>query len=442
MPRSDSFFPALLRRLPFTFALAFTIFTTALVTGTLVRSIDAGQLAAWGFGAADLAGGRWYQVALAAFQIVDPYLAVSMLATVLALVGACEYRLGTARTVVIFVVTHVAGSLAVVTVAKALAARANPWGISVVGGREVGASAGAVGALAAWLTWFPGRLRRPGILVCAGFLMVAFLGQVHPWDVAHAAAFATGFLLGTVMQRTELPETPAVDGVDENRRKRRLALAWILSIVGLTAILAPFTICELLPLSGPAMPYGTVRQNVLRWIFLLAGAAAWWAVGGVRRGERRAWWIAAGAGAVASVGLWQPGAPGVEHILALLLVAGLLAWRRDFRQASQPASVGRGISLLGGALVFVVLGFVALRMHFVPPLEPAQSLHFALSRLALGPVWIEGRWDSPGARWFLTAIPVVVYGGALLSLSVIAHGKFVRKRTSFASPAGDVAKSE
>jgi len=365
-----------------------------------------------------------------------------LLATILALVGSCEYRLGTVRTVFVFALTYGVGAFAVVAVAKVLAARGSPWGLEVVAGREVGASAGAIGALAAWLTWYPGRLRGPGIVGCALFLVLAFLGQVHPWDVAHAAAFVTGLLIGSVMKPTTMPTPSAVEGVQGSGRNRRRTLAWILSIVGLTAFLAPFTFCDTLPLSGPAMPFGTVRQNVLRWIFLLAGVAAWWVVGGLHRGERRAWWIALGVSVLVSVALWQPGAPGVDHILVLLLTAGLLVWRRNFQHPSRPVSVGRAMSLVAGAVVFVIFGFVALRVYFVPPLEPGQSWHFTLSRLALGPVRIEGRWDSPGARWFLSAIPFVVYGGALSAILVFALTKTSRNRVLNASSSGGGVKPE
>lgn len=442
MLRSDAFFFVVLRRIPFSLALACTIFVTSVLTGTLAGPIDAGQLATWGFGAADLTSGRWYQVALAAFQIIDPYLAVSMLATVLALVGACEYRLGTARTVLVFAATHVLGAFAVVAAAKVLAARGSPWGMAVVSGREVGASAGAIGALAAWLTWVPGRLRWPGVLACGGFLLIAFLGQVHPWDVAHTAAFGGGIVMGITMRRMAAPTDKPVANDCEIARRQRLALAWILSIVGLTLLLAPFTICDALPLGGPAPPEGTVRQNVLRWILFLAGVSAWWGAGGIRRGERRAWRTALGVGGVASVGLWQPGAPGVEYILALLLVAALWVWRRRFQQPSQPATPMRAAGPGAAATMFVVFGFIALRAHFVPPFDPLESVRVALSRLALIPVDSQGRWDSSSARWFLSAIPFVVYGGLLSAIVAYAQAKSSRKPPVDASSSGGRAKPE
>jgi hypothetical protein len=94
------------RRIPFTLALALTILFTTMVTGTLLRAINATELVRWGFSSADLSHGRGYQLFLATFQIFDPYLALSMLATVLALVGACEYRLGTGRTVLVYALGH------------------------------------------------------------------------------------------------------------------------------------------------------------------------------------------------------------------------------------------------------------------------------------------------------------------------------------------------
>lgn len=431
-------FPSVLRRLPFTLALAATILITTAVTGTMGRSISTDQLAVWGFGASDFDGAGWLKLAISAFQIFEPYMATSMLATVLALVGSCEYRLGTKKTVVVFALSHVAGLLAVIGVAKAFASGGGGRGMLVSWQQEVGASAGSIGCLGAWLVYFPGRLRAPLIVVCALFLAVAFAGQVHPWDVAHAAAFPAGVGLGVLMRRRMkrvVIEIPRAD--------RRLAVSWIAVIVGLAAALAPFVLTEMLPLAGLRGRFGERGMDAARWLFLLAGIALWICSPGLRRGERRAWGIALAAGMVTCVGLSQSGAPSVEHILSILMVSGLFVWRREFRE---PTAVrtrwGRRMAAVAilAAVAFGVFGFVALRWKFAPPLDWEGSMQSALARLRFEPVRTPN-WDSPEARWFLDAFPVAVYAGIAVALVALIGSGFSGNRSSGESFPGRSVKS-
>jgi hypothetical protein len=422
-----------LRRLPFTCLLNLTILVTALVTGTLTRRITPELLATWGFGAGDLSIERGFRLAIAAFQIFDPYMAVSMLATVLALVGACEYRLGTTRTVAVFAVAHLAGLLAVIALARALAERGSPWGMLLVSQQQVGASAGSIGTLGAWIMGFPRRTRLAGILLCMGFLAGAFAGQVHPWDVAHVASFMVGLGMGSTWRGGGVAATP---------RDRRLAVAWIAVIVGLAAVLAPFAVAEVLPLADAPAPDGRGGDGV-RWLFLLIGIALWTSAGPLRRGERPAWWMALAAGVAGSVAFWQPGEPGVEHVLSILLAGSLVWWRADFRErpAASPPNASRAAPLaLAGGAAFAILGFVALRWQFAPPLGMEGSVAAGLARLRGQPVRAPN-WDSDGARWFLDALPVVVYACAAAALVLIVRSGISRKPPSGDGSAGRSVES-
>jgi hypothetical protein len=431
------------RRIPFTLSLALTIFVTTAVTGTLLRFINASELTMWGFSAADLAQGRWSHLALATFQIVDPYLALSMLVTVLALVGACEYRLGTGRTVLVYALSHVAGFLAIIAVAKVFAAGGDRWGRLIVAEPNVGASAGAIGAMGAWLMCLPRRLRRWGLSLSAAFLVAAFGGDVHAWDVAHVAAFVVGLGLGAVLQRdasVAAMRTRRI-GVEE----RRTALAWIGIIVGVFAMLAPFAVID-----GMSVPMAVSRLSswglvTMRWLFFIAGTALLASGPGLRRGERSPARFALIAGLVLAVMLWQPGAPGVEHILSIGLVMGLIVWRGDF----QPSSAARSLRSAGGfaavsivsALTFVLSGFVALHEHFVPPLGWEGSWRMAGLRLRWLPIPTPN-WCSPGARWFLQALPVVLYGSVLLAMYALVRSGFSRNHGFPAGSAGRSGRSE
>jgi hypothetical protein len=405
------------RRIPFTLALALTILGTTMVTGTLLRAISATELVRWGFSAADLSHGRWLQLFLATFQILDPYLALSMLGTVLALVGACEYRLGSGRTVLVYALAQVTGFLAIILVGRLFAQMGSRWGTMMVSEHNVGASAGAIGAMGAWLMAFPRPLRTWSIALCAAFLVAAFGGDVHPWDVAHAASFIVGLGIGAWFNRGQRRDAVhKFSAHPGTQHDRRAALAWSAAIVGLFCLLAPFALVD-----GMTIPEMFARVtprglDAMRWLFFITGIALVFAATMVRRGAVGGRAFALAAGSVACVILWQPGAPGVEHVLAILLVCGLVVWRDDFESAAaRRLRARRGFAPLAFAFFFTGFGFVALREHFVPPLGGAW-VDVALLRLRFLPPPIPN-WYSPGALWFLQALPLVIY--ASLALSII-----------------------
>jgi len=416
------------------------------VTGTLLRAINAAELLKWGFSAADLAHGRWFHLFLATFQVLDPYLALSMLATVLALVGACEYRLGTTRTVLVYTLSHIAGFIAIIVVGRIFAAAGSHWGSLLVSAHNVGASAGAVGAMGAWLMTFPRPLRTWSIALCAAFLFVAFGGDVHPWDIAHVASFLVGLGMGTWFGRDGRFARPRerFNPRPGTQVDRRAALAWAGASVGLFSVLAPFALVD-----GMALPillaHVTPRGlEWMRWLFFVTGFILLSVAPALRRGEARAYAIAFTAGAVSCIALWQPGAPGVEHVLAILFVAGLVAWRRDF-EAPPPARSLRAAARSAGILVacamaFGLFGFVALREHFVPPLDRSGELHVALLRLRFLPP-PEPNWYSPGASWFLQALPLVLYGAVLLSILLFIRSEIFRKSRRTSGSSGRTAQS-
>lgn len=409
------------RRIPFTLSLALTILVTTAVTGTLLRRITAPELVRWGVSAADLAHGRWLQLFFATFQILDPYLALSMLASVLALVGACEYRIGTPRTVFVYALAQITGFLAIILVGRLFAATGSRWGEMLVSEHNVGASAGAVGTMGAWLMAFPRPLRTWSIALCAAFLIAAFGGDVHPWDVAHAASFVLGLGMGAWLLRGRrargVHKFSAHPGTQKDRRS---ALAWVAVVVGLFCLMAPLALVD-----GMTIPEMMARitpraLDAMRWVFFVIGIALIGAAPLVRNGDARGHALALVAGVVSCVILWQPGAPGVEHVLAILLVTGLVVWRRDCDALRAQPDARAGTIVVLCALAFALLGFVALREHFVPPLGGAGMLRVALLRLRFLPPPLPN-WNSPGAAWFLQALPLVLYGAIGLAIPMFVR---------------------
>lgn len=424
-----------MRRIPFTLALALTILVTTTVTGTLLRSINVTELVTWGFSAADLGAGRWSHLFLATFQILDPYLALSMLASVLALVGACEYRLGTVRTVLVYALSQALGFLAIVLVAKIFASTGSRWGAMLISEHNVGASAGAVGAMGAWLMAFPRPLRTWSIMLCAAFLLVAFGGDVHPWDVAHVTSFLVGLVMGGWFTRASRASRAkqSFSLHPGTQADRRAALAWAGVIVGLFSIITPFAL--VIGMAIPAMlarvtPHGF---GMMRWVYFSTGVLLLAIAPIVRRGDARAYRPALAAGLISCVTLWQPGEPGVEHVLAILFVAGLVVWRSDLtspaRAPTRRSAVRGALALIAFALLFALFGFTALREHFVPPLGFEGSLHVARLRMQFIPP-PSPNWNSPGARWFLDVLPVVAYGSGLFALFLLARARISGRKAA------------
>jgi hypothetical protein len=313
----------------------------------------------------------------------------------------------------------------------------------LVSQHNVGASAGAVGAMGAWLMAFPRPLRTWCVALCAAFLAAAFGGDVHPWDIAHVASFLVGLGMGAWFERgprgARAPQRFRTH--PGTQHGRRAALAWAGAIVGFFCVLTPFALVD-----GMTVPEMLARRTphaftAMRWLFFATGVALLSSAPLVRRGDVRGHALALVAGLIACVVLWQPGAPGVEHVLGILLVAGLTIWRDDFAGALRVHGARSAFTLLAFALAFGTFGFVALREHFVPPLGAAGSLHLALLRLRFLPPPTPN-WHAPGARWFLEALPFVTYVSALLAILMFIRSGKPGNLDSSAGSAGRSGRSE
>ncbi|HET6349601.1 MAG TPA: hypothetical protein VFH88_11020, partial [Candidatus Krumholzibacteria bacterium] len=171
--------------------------------------------------------------------------------------------------------------------------------------------------------------------------------------------------------------------------------------------------------------------HVVGSVYYAAGWMLLAVTGRLRSGEHRARVLALLASIPAVMVLWQPGAPGMDHILSVLLLAALVAWRDDFRLATpRPTRAGAwrfAVLTMAGAAVFVGYGFFALREHMVPPLDAQACVRLALGRLQGLPA-PEPRWYSEGGEWFVAVLPGVVYASLLLSLGAILHAELSRNR--------------
>jgi lysyl-tRNA synthetase class 2 len=154
-------------------------------------------------------------------------------------------------------------------------------------------------------------------------------------------------------------------------------------------VLTPFVVPEhpgfariaaLVPVDDPHWP---------RHLLFALGAVLLMLSSALGRGRRSAWWISLVLLCVSTALQWQSGAPGVEHVLAVLLIAALILWRKEFRAPGDPPSVRSGLRALATSGIvlagYCALGFVILRQRFATPFDVSAALNETLARLVFAP---------------------------------------------------------
>ena len=412
-------FGAVIRRSAFTLSLVVAILAVTTATGTLINPITPDQLAHWGISAADIAHGRWLPLLTAPFQVFRPYMLLSILAITLAFVGACEWRLRTRTVAAVWTLSHVAGYVVGSAIILLFARAGVGWASELVSQPDVGASNGAIGAAGALMVFMPRRAQAFSIWVMLTYLVVAFLGEIHVWDLSHPVAFACGLGAGSLLYRRDARAWPSLSrAIYLGHRERRRAVSWIVGTIGLVDVLTPFAAPDhpafarlvlMLPIDNPHWP-----RNLL---FAL-GAILLTAAPPLSRGHRSAWAIAFAALVLSTALQWNAGEPELQHVLSLVLLLALIAWRKDFGARGHRPSVRAGLRTLAATAIIFVLycafGFYALRERFVPPFDVRGAVQEAAARLAFEPV-IAPTWHSPTAYWFLASIPLLGWGGLALA---------------------------
>ena len=417
------FASTLVSRIPFSLLLTATILVVTAITGTLTHPITPRQLEQWGYGGYHPAP---IGLLLATFQILRPYMALSLIPTVLVFVGGCEWRLRTRLTVMVYVIGHLVGYVGDVVILHGLAREGNAWALSLVAQRDVGASNGAMATLGAMLVFLPRAPRRLGIAAVVLYLILSFAGEAHIWDVSHLISFVSGIGMGALLYRREAFQWPGLyRDLHFDRLERRRVVAWTAMSIGLVDVLTPFVVpnhpgflrvAALIPIDNPQWP---------RHLLFTLGAALLFLAPALGRGRRSAWFFSL-VMLVVSTGLqWRSGAPGVEHALAVLLIFALVLWRKDFRAPGDPPSVRSGWRALAGSAVILVayaaLGFFILRRHFIPAFSLEGAVQETLARLVFAP-GTEKVWHGPAARWFLASIPLVGWGGLGVAIVRLTRG--------------------
>lgn len=274
----------LLRRVPFTLAVVAVMLVLGLVTGTLWSSLDGRPLfdtVAYGLPA--FQDGQWWTVVTGALFALTPVQYVAVAGGFAVLVGASELLLGTRRTALAACVLQAAAVLLAALILLALSSWTSwDWAIRLADDRDVGFSAGAMGALAAASAVVPRPWRARLRLLLGVYAVLMFLYVGVLWDLEHLIGVGLGLAFGPLIAgrpyRWRLPSASARDW--------RLMAAWAFAIAAAIRVVVWF-----FPADGPL---GTVTEDEDIWSMLFSAGISLLLANGLRRGSRVAWRWAVG----------------------------------------------------------------------------------------------------------------------------------------------------
>src|SRR3954468_8848014 len=379
-------------KIPFTLSVAVLTLLAGLASTSLWRPLrNQSLLDAVAYGVPAFSAGRWWTPATGVLFAQTPLQYVATLGSFVLLCGFAEYRMGTLRAATAAVVTHLAAALGDAAVLALGEGHGWLWADRTALVRDVGFSAGALGAASAATATLAAPWRGRVRVGLATYVVVSFVYVGVLWDLEHLLAVAVGLACGPLLvgQRASragfaLPRL--------SRREYRLLAAGTFVVAGVAALIAPWT-----EAGGPlatGMP-GTEAAFTSGPFF----AVLWFAVAaGLRTGRRRAWRIATAVTALSLVALLvlatllavrgEPGWPVLTYMVAFTVaqLAILVAGRHSFANPSRR----RARRTPGSA---VALPTEADRTRASALLEVDGSSN----RLAWMTTWPENRWYFPAA---------------------------------------------
>jgi lysylphosphatidylglycerol synthetase-like protein (DUF2156 family) len=214
-------------------------------------------------------------------------------------VGFLERRAGAARTALVLIGTHLAGTLGAAGFLAAAGAVDWPWAQALAGQTDTGMSAGAVGVLAAGTALSSPVWRARVRWIAGGFLTLMLLRSGLLWDLEHAIGFATGLAVGPLLRPRGVAAVPAgsPSRVASQRSSLVPRLARVRGAVSLLILLVPVSslVLALYPgyggVFGPGVP-GTPAVEHSAAAGLIQFGIAVVIAKALRRGLPGAWWAA------------------------------------------------------------------------------------------------------------------------------------------------------
>ncbi|PKZ64946.1 hypothetical protein CYJ73_13250, partial [Gordonia terrae] len=286
---SDVSWLTVVRRLPFTIALAVALVVVGATTGSLWgRASDKSWYRDVAFGLPALREGRWWTPVTSAFIEPGPWLYLLALVAVVVGMGWAEWQLGTVRAVPVGVGGHLISCLLTVVLLWLLSSEVTSWRwaeqLADSRGTGVGALVVSAVAVASATVRSPWRLRVRVLL--GAIVSVAFLFQGTLASVQYVLAAVIMLIVGekffATNERGWVPRT--------RREVRMLGCAALLIIAGANLLVFLF------PGSGPLGPTDSGDDSVFTMLIGLAVNVL--IADQLRRGKRWAWWVAVVIGAL------------------------------------------------------------------------------------------------------------------------------------------------
>ncbi|WP_439029732.1 bifunctional lysylphosphatidylglycerol flippase/synthetase MprF [Gordonia terrae] len=286
---SDVSWLTVVRRLPFTIALAAALLIVGAATGSLWgRASDKSWYREVAFGLPAIREGRWWTPVTSAFVEPGPWLYLLAVVAVVVGMGWAEWQLGTVRAVLVGVGGHLISCLVTVLLLWLLSSEVTSWrwAEQLADSRATGVGALVVSAVAVASATVrsPWRLRVRvllGAIVSVAFLFEGTLASVE-YVLAAVIMLIVGEKFFASNERGWVPRT--------RREVRMLGCAALLIIAGANLLVFLF------PGSGPLGPTDSGDDSVFTMLIGLVINVL--IADQLRRGRRWAWWVAVVLGAL------------------------------------------------------------------------------------------------------------------------------------------------
>lgn len=406
---SDVSWLTVVRRLPFTVALAAALLIVGATTGSLWgRANDKSWYHEVAFGLPALREGKWWTPVSSAFVEPGPWLYLLALVAVVVGMGWAEWQLGTVKAVLVGVGGHLIASLLTVLLLWLLSSEVTSWrwAEQLAESRATGVGALVVSAVAVASATVrsPWRLRVRVLL--GAIVSVAFLFEGTLASVEYVLAAIIMLIVGEKFFATNehgwVPRT--------RREVRMLGCAALLVIAGANLLVFLF------PGSGPLGPTDAGDDSVFTMLIGLAVNVL--IADQLRRGKRWAWWVAVVLGAL--------------NVIATLLAVILVV----FTDVSSEGAVTLGTTLLW-VLVLAIL--IPGRFAFAVPWRVRQVDASGSDDDPVGRVKELLRAHGGGTMSWMTTWPGNSYqftgaAGDLDDQSVVTYRKHVGTMVALADP--------
>ncbi len=329
-------------KIPFTLSVAVLTLLAGLASTSLWRPLrNQSLLDAVAYGVPAFSAGRWWTPATGVLFAQTPLQYVPTLGSFVLLCGFAEYRMGTRRAAGTAVVTQLAGVLGAAALLVIVSGHGWLWADQTALTRDVGFSAGALGAASAATATLSAPWRGRTRIALATYVVVSFVYVGVLWDLEHLLAVAAGLALGPRLVGSRVGGRAGVARPRLTRREYRLLAAGSFVVSGLAALIAPLAASGgplATGMPGTEAVFASGPVFTVLWLLVAAG---------LRRGRRSAWRLAVFVTVASLVALLvlavalavrsEPGWPVLTYMLAFTLtqLAILVAGRRAFANPSR-----------------------------------------------------------------------------------------------------------